>query len=551
MVGKDLYKKIKNLLIELVEIPSLSNTHQEREIGDFILNKLSSLDYFKANPDNIYFKEIKNDSNKRGVIAAFLDKGESNKTIIFVNHYDVVDTLDYGKYKNLAFKPVELTEKYKEIGIYDEFLNKIKENDLEINLLFGRGVSDMKAGLAVEMSLLDQLSLDKDFKGNILFLSVPDEENTSLGMLSAVKLLGDLKRKHNLEYIAAINTEPTFPSYPGDNSRYIYTGSLGKAVMFFYGVGLETHAGDVLSGLNGNLLISDLINELEGNVLYSDRIEDYVAPPPTCLKMRDYKRHYSAQIPHTSAAYINFCLVKDNAADLMKVIEKVARESAQRVEKRIHKNFKEYAKLQGFTAEEKENQAWVYSFNEFLSAAQNNSGDEVNNAVNDLIENKQDKEIQELCLLIVDKINDYVDFSGPGIVVGFTPPYYPPVLADKSSKFDKKILKVAKDLVDESGKYGYKVKISSVFPGISDLSYFKLNDLEEIENSLKLNLPVWESKYNLPLKEIADLNIPVMNLSMHGFDAHKHTECLELNYSLKVVPELLRKACLDLISLKL
>ncbi len=547
MLESEFYDRIKKLLIELVEIPSLSNTYQEREIGDFILKKLKSLDYFKSNPDNIFFEEIKNDPNNRGAIAAFLNKGETNKTIIFVNHYDVVDTLDYGKYKNLAFKPEKLTGIYKEIGLYNEIIDRFKNNDKPVELLFGRGVSDMKAGLAVELTILDYLSKDDDFTGNILFLSVPDEENTSLGMLTAVKLLGDLKEEYDLEYIGAINTEPTFPGYPGDNSRYIYTGSLGKAVMFFYGVGLETHAGDVLSGLNGNLLIAEIINELEGNVLYSDRIEGYVAPPPTCLKMRDYKRHYSAQIPHTSAAYINFCLVKDNAADLMRIIKKVAGESAQKIEKRINKNFKEYAELQGFSAEEKSNKAWVCSFDEFLSAAQENSGDEVNRVIKELIKSNQDIEVQELCLLIVDKINDYVDFSGPGIVVGFTPPYYPPVLADESLELDKKILEIAESLVEESDKYGYEVKTASVFPGISDLSYFKLNDLEEIKNSFQMNLPVWDSKYSLPLKEMAELNVPVMNLSMHGFDAHKHTECLELNYSLKVVPELLKKACFDLI----
>ena len=547
MQENELYTNIKDLLIELVKIPSLSNTAQEKEIGDFILNKLSRLDYFKANPDNIFFKKIKNDPHQRGAIAALLNKGESNKTIIFVNHYDVVDTLDYGKYKNLAFKPETLTEKYKEIGIYDQIIDRFKDNDMPLELLFGRGVSDMKAGLAVELIMLDYLSKNQDFKGNILFLSVPDEENTSLGMLTAVELLVDLKSKLDLEYIAAINTEPTFPAYPGDNSRYIYTGSLGKAVMFFYGVGLETHAGDVLSGLNGNLIISDLINELEANILYSDRIEDYVAPPPTCLKMRDYKRHYSAQIPHTSAAYINFCLVKDNAADLMKIIKQLTLESVQKVESRIDKNFREYAKIQGFSAEEKSSKAWAYSFEEFLTLAQKNSRDKVNQIIKELVESNQDIEVQELCLLIVDKINDYVNFTGPGIVYGFTPPYYPPVLADENSKYDKKILEITEDLIEESARYGYEVKTSSVFPGISDLSYFKLNDLAAIKNSLAANLPVWESKYNLPLKAMAELDIPVMNLSMHGFDAHKHTECLELNYSLKVVPYLLKKAAFDLI----
>lgn len=44
--------------------------------------------------------------------------------------------------------------------------------------LFGRGTMDMKAGLAVQLSMLER-AMNGHFDGNVLLITVPDEEVNS------------------------------------------------------------------------------------------------------------------------------------------------------------------------------------------------------------------------------------------------------------------------------------------------------------------------------------------------------------------------------------
>lgn len=56
--------------------------------------------------------------------------------------------------------------------------------------------------------------------GNILLISVPDEETLSRGMLSAVNLMTELKEKYALEYVITINSEPYFNQTKGKAIYY-------------------------------------------------------------------------------------------------------------------------------------------------------------------------------------------------------------------------------------------------------------------------------------------------------------------------------------------
>jgi arginine utilization protein RocB len=51
-------------------------------------------------------------------------------------------------------------------------------------------------------------------------------------------------------YTLVLNSEPMFPRYPGDQTNYVYTGSIGKILPGFYCYGKETHVGESLAGLN-------------------------------------------------------------------------------------------------------------------------------------------------------------------------------------------------------------------------------------------------------------------------------------------------------------
>ncbi len=538
--------KIKELLLELTALPSLSNTAREREMAELITEKLKEIPYFARNPSQIFHWPLPDDIHQRSVVSALLQKGSRPETVILLNHYDVVDVQEYDQYRELAFLPAELTAKLSRLPGIKKLLGEEGEE-----YLFGRGVADMKAGLAIQLEILRQLAEDQDFTGNLLFLSVPDEETSSRGMLAAVPELVALQEEKPLEYQAVINCEPAFPAFPGDRKRYIYTGSMGKAVVFFYALGLETHAGDSLSGLNGNLITASLIRKLENNLDFSEISGGYQAPPPTCLKARDTKEYYSAKIPHAAGCYYNICLLEIEADQLLGSLKELAWQVLQEVLADWQGVRREYFSFQGLLddpGEEKE--GWVLTYQELIKLARERSGEEVNQALTKLTAESREAgvEDQELCLRMADLAKDYAEISGPGIVLGFTPPYYPPVQTDTKDSQGKRVQKLAHSLVDRAQEeLGYPVELSSHFPGVSDLSYCKIGEYAGTRAALENNLPLWGKGYQLPLKDISRLNIPLLNLSVQGYDAHKRLERLELNYSLGAVPELLEQACRQLV----
>jgi arginine utilization protein RocB len=53
------------------------------------------------------------------------------------------------------------------------------------------------------------------------------------------------------------------------------------------------------------------------------------------------------------------------------------------------------------------------------------------------------------------------------------------------------------------------------------------------------NCPAADSIFRLPLADMAEIDMPIANFSTFGHDAHKKTERLERDYSLRVLPELI------------
>ncbi len=537
-------KRIEELLIELCSIPSLSNTEEENSMVELLVEVFNRIPFFQKNSQYIIREKMEGDPHNREVFGAFLP-GRGKQTVILLSHYDVVDVLDYGRYQQLAFSPRELTRELLKRKEIKDLLPPEKEDDF----LFGRGVADMKAGLAIQISLLHDLSQLNTLEGNILLLTVPDEETTSRGMLTAVQVFNKLREEMDLEYKGVINCEPAFPAYPGDKNKYIYTGSMGKAVLFCYARGIESHVGDVLSGFNANLLLAEMIKNLEGNISFCEKLEGYVAPPPTFLKVRDNKRHYSAQIPHTAASYLNFSLLYRSPRELLEEILEVGKKVVFALNEEMGQRLQQYLSWQGQSLPGKKREAWVLTYEEFYNLAREEYGKDVDLALENFFrDNHHNMEEQELCLRMTEIIDDYVQKPGPGLVVGFTPPYYPPVKSVAQSKRDKEMYKVAEMLQKRAQtKHGQEVKIFPFFPGISDLNYCQLSDYQDTRDYFKPNMPTWGVGYTLPLEDLRKLDIPVINLSVQGYDAHKHIERLECSYSFEVVPDLLRQAVQELL----
>ncbi len=537
-------QRIKELLIELCAVPSFSNTTAENSMVELLDEVISRIPFFQQNPQNIIRERLQGDPHNREVFGAFLP-GRGKQSVILLSHYDVVDVLDYGKHQALAFSPPKLTAQLLQREEIRALLPSGQENDF----LFGRGTADMKAGLSVQICLLNDLSRLENLQGNILLLSVPDEETTSRGMLTAIKLLTRLRRERELDYRGVINCEPSFPAFPGDKNRYIYTGSMGKAVLFCYARGMETHVGDVLSGFNANLLIAELIRKIEGNVDLCEELEGYMAPPPTFLKVRDNKRHYSAQIPHTAGCYFNYSLLYRSPRELLQEVIEIGERIFSELNPLMDERLQKYLSRQGQKPPEKKRKGWVLTYEEFYNQARGENGSKLDRVISEFfLQNQHHMEEQEICLRITEIIDDFLQKEGPGLVFGFTPPFYPPVKSNPQGGRDREMLKVARGLKQLARDiHGYEVSLFPFFPGISDLNFCQLSDYQDTKNYFKPNMPTWGRGYTLPLEDLKEIDLPVINISVQGYDAHRHTERLECSYSFNVVPHLLSRAVQDLL----
>ncbi|TGV61901.1 M20/M25/M40 family metallo-hydrolase, partial [Mesorhizobium sp. M2D.F.Ca.ET.160.01.1.1] len=106
-------------------------------------------------------------------------------------HYDTVTTRDYGELEDLATRPGLLTPALgKTLATAETAAARRARVDFASGeFLAGRGLLDMKAGLAAGLAVCTQFAESINPAGNIFFLAVPDEENNSAGARRAAQAL--------------------------------------------------------------------------------------------------------------------------------------------------------------------------------------------------------------------------------------------------------------------------------------------------------------------------------------------------------------------------
>lgn len=532
---------IFKLMLELVSVPSISETTGELEMAGLIYRKLAELPYFKENPEHLKLLPVKNDPLGRQAVFAVVKAGSGvSRTVILTGHYDVVDAEGCGALKSYAFDPLEYTRR-----LSFEELPEDARKDLESgNYIFGRGVSDMKCGIAIEMALLSEASCNPaGLKINLAFLAVPDEENNSAGMRGAVSHLVDLQKEMGLEYIAAINCEPSGPGAPDDESRYIFTGTVGKIMPLFYMVGKETHVGKYFEGLNANLLASCLNLVLEANPDFADAHGREVFPPPACLKLKDLRDAYSVTLPERAVAYYNMLITSTTPSRLLEDMKKAAEEAFSMAIAHLKKAAEAYSQKTGKTIEI----PWhpkVITYKELVEEVRRNFPGNMSEYVKQYIESLPDGlDARDKAISLAGELMKHYPHRSPMIVVGFLPPYYPHRANGGLSEKERNVLKAVDEVVSTASRdYGIDMKVMDYFAGITDLSYFGFRGRPEELGTVSDNMPGWGYIYDLPLDGLLRLDIPVLNIGPSGRDDHKYTERLELDYSLNVVPKLLKCA---------
>lgn len=525
-------EQLTDLLCSFINHQSITGSNAEIAIAEYLQHLLAQKSYFQNNPDRLKLHPLE---DGRRLLTALVKGKDTSETIILLSHFDVVGTEDYGSLQNLAFYPKELT---REMNSIKNTLTDAVQQDFESgNWLFGRGSMDMKAGLALHFSILEK-AMDGEFDGNILLLSVPDEEVNSQGMLAALPVLNQLKKEENLDYNACLNGEPMFSKYPGDPSYYVYTGSIGKVLPGFYCYGKESHVGEPFAGVNPNLMVSFLSRQLELNEAFIEKIEDEVTPPPVSLMQRDLKENYSVQTPHAAITMYNVLYLKQTFKEINDKLLTGAKAAAGEIEKYIHEKANNFASV----ADDFTMPAFnvnVIMYEDLYGEAVKRYGKKEITRRQNLLASQRDKGDRDFSTLLVQELSAMCKDLAPMIVLFYSPPFYPAV-SSYDSPYIKDVMEHVKKYTNRN--YNLELTVAEFFTGLSDLSYIGPVASKSKLQQLTTNMPLQNNGFVFPEDIMEKLTMPVLNIGPLGKDPHQWTERIELTYSFSYLPSILTEA---------
>lgn len=530
------YEKAYETLKELVAIPSISGTKYESEMAEKLYNIVTSIDYFKKNKENSGLEFIKDDPLQRSFLWALIEgKGTSKNTVVLHAHFDTVDTEDYGNLQDVAYNIEECTKRISELTTDKEALKDAESG----KWIFGRGTADIKSGIAVYIELIRELSAKQDFNGNILMLLVPAEESNSEGTASAIPFLLELKERRNLDYLAAIVCECSIPENGNEDFKRLYFGSVGKIMPMFFCVGKETHAGEPFGGINPNSFVSEIERRLELNPDFCDTSEKQVSPPPALLKQMDLKNLYSVKTPLYAVSYYNMLILTKSAEQILMELKNLAIEAFVKVLIDNEDRRYRYAEMRGRSFHYSDAELCVMFYQELLIKARSRNKDfdeEILKCIETWKREKQDN--QTIAINIVKETYERSGIKKPMIILSLIPPFYPHMHLKESGEREKALIQAVDEVIKYAKeKYGEKIIKEPYYMGISDLSYIGFDGNDDFDDFVS-NIPGYGVNYCFHAGDLKKLNIPGIIFGGAGKDIHKNTERIDVDYSLKVLPEL-------------
>lgn len=517
--------QLRALICELVSWHSRTGTKGEVEFPHKLKTELLEHSYFRENPAHI---KLHNAGLDRNALTALYQSGVTDETIVLISHFDTVHTEEFGELGDLAFQPEDLTKAMRD---RKTLLTPDAQEDLDSGeYLFGRGVMDMKMGLALHMHLLEQASAE-EWPINLLLVTVPDEEVNSAGMRTAVTGLTQLRNEYDLNYKLFLNSEPSFSQIPRDEQYYIYSGTIGKIMPSALFYGRETHAGEPLNGLTGHYMNSYLTQAMEFNEDFIEEAYGEETPLPICLQTNDLKQDYSAQTSHHSYALYNVFVMNRNAEEVMDIFKATAKQAMEACQV----NYEAVCERKQV---EPIGDIQVLTYEDLYAHAIKTLGADKVGALKEKVLTDETLDEREKSVHFSDLLMLNCPELAPATILFYAPPYYPAVNSTENELVQDTIDFTINSLAEE---FDVKAKQVHYFNGISDLSYVNYNVDDIGWTSYRNNTPVWGSVYSIPFEDMQTLQSPVINIGPFGKDAHKLTERLHKESAFVQTPYVLRK----------
>ncbi len=527
---------VEDLALRLVGWGSETGTPGEAEFSDHLVAVLKEIPYFQQNPDNIRTVASHGDPLTHNVVA--LVRGNGKRTLALAGHFDTVATDNYHELKSLACESLKLKD-----ALIKDLSNRSRsaqeeralEDLLSGDFLPGRGLLDMKSGLAVGIACAEKFAADPDRSGNLLLVFTPDEERESRGMRSMRNALPAIARDFDIEISAAINLDVTSDQGDGKEGRAVYAGTIGKLLPFALVIGLSSHASYPYEGVSAQAMAASILARFEGNAALADRDANDISPPPICLEAKDLRDGYEVTTPERFWIALNWLYHAMTAEELFSRFKDEVLAGATEAVERFAGQSEAFGELIGKRAGAIPAAPKLITFEQLRVMAAEVAGEQF-----EALYSEQEKRLADIDnpLSVSRQLTEWLvgvaHLSGPAVVVGFAGLHYPASRLDHTQANDRAFKQAIDTTMQAFAAFPDQSLVwKPYFQGISDMSFLGQATLgQDIVSN------------NTPVARLVDhpagdaLQFPVVNIGPWGREFHQKLERVHAPYAFEVLPQI-------------
>ncbi|MBB5040858.1 M20/M25/M40 family metallo-hydrolase [Shinella fusca] len=529
--------RTKDLSLTMTRWPSVTGSPDEADFSGRLHALLAETPYFQRHPGQLFTVDSHGEPLTRNVVA--LVRGTGRKTVVLAGHFDTVSIANYGTLAPLACDPEPLTRALVEElrgrprnGAEEKALRDFESGDF----IAGRGLLDMKSGLAAGIAAMERFAGLDAPDGNILFVATPDEENRSRGMRSLRDALPGIARRFDLDIVAGINLDASSCERDGEEGRAVYLGSIGKFAPFAFVIGRPTHAGYPFNGTSAHRIGAEIVRAMDTVPELSDEAFGERSPPPVCLEARDIRDGYDVTTPDRVWLSFNWLTHRRSARDMLaefRAIVTGALQAALETQDAHQARYRDRAgaKTEGLVLTYADLIARLTARGGAAALARLDALDRSLSGSTDPLKVSRE---------IVSAAATEAGIEGPAVIVGFGSLHYPLVHLERSDAggMQDRLRRVMDAVAD---RHGTSIKFKQIFAGISDMSFFGHRPDAGETGLIAANTPSAAFTDDAPE---GLLSFPTVNIGPWGRDYHQKWERVHAPYTFGVLPDLVFAAAM-------
>jgi arginine utilization protein RocB len=446
------------------------------------------------------------------------------RVALLLSHYDTVGVEDFAAIggrlgDRIAFDPDALRETFLNYatgtlpaGSHSLLADLAEEKAAPGTWMFGRGALDTKSGIAAGIAALEALDAGT-LAGDVLFVSCPDEEHASAGMLAAVPELARLKREEGLDLVGGLNLDIA-------PEPMAYAGVMGKALAGLYVLGRPTHAGAPFEGVDAAQLAATLVARATSSRELVDCAGGQTAAPAVALRLRDLKTRYDLQTALEAEVELNLVSVTRPLPETLEELRRVALAAIAELLRSMRElaSWAQPSLPPRPAPTDPDGQALLWP--ELLQRA---------GEPGELFEISDARDPRSATLARIRHVAREARLQGPAVVIHLLPPYYPFAAPGVGA-----LVRAVRETMAREG-----LEVRPFHPLVTDASYLAWR--AEPPEVLERYMPSYGREYTLPLAAMRELDLDVVNLGPWGRDPHGLFERVRCDWTFDRLPRLVAR----------